>query len=958
MKRFLKMILDWGRSNKMDKLLLPGDWLHLAPSLGPNAISPEDFDGRLYRQDQIDHAGVPTIFARAFSFTKALQRAPQPEKAYAYFCRLVQGIFLGIIDVVPYDLSAPTKIANVLEAFEPDLEQFLVLKWQGRVVGGIYPESFVFPGAKFQEASDWNAGQRQQSPEPDYVYIQEGALIRDITLRALAHAIDRETERLGPDFVKSLYVQWVEEVRELLNLHSGETLTFLDTLSNLASREWAPSFNPPPGVLDRFTEQIGAARLRTYSGSLASAPIRRITKRLFCERLVVCSNGRLPQIPIRSEHLELIDLDSTGVRETREGRPVYHVHLKGWPQSIEWRPLSEDLIEDFEGSLLLWPNFRANDWKINYAYFLTTAKFAAAEPIARLLSKELQVLQAMKESRGCATGEPIEYVELIVEGAPAGVFKDDRPELDAGRISKTISLDFGTSNTALGIFDEIIGQYVSFRFEDLSYDLLTRLWWQRYGTTKRDASSFVPTASAANGGGLAFLPSEILFNTTQDRVRGVLARPIADFTIPFPYFRRSAVSKLLVSNFKWGAPEGFDREEIIRAYLKMVLTLALAQIRKEYLCRQAFVVPTYPLAFGPGRYEGYKGLLAQMSSDVSLFAELKRETGIAVNLAMVNPALGLQELIAESYAVEAFSVARQRPDTALMVVDIGGGTTDVAVRVSDREYVDSVGFGGNVFLKYVADNFPSYPEPEAGEAELDTSERLVVLHKLVRESTGIRAILDNYPTQQQRAIQAGIDRFFIGLFVYLERFLARHNVRGIDFFPVGNGWRLIEGYTPPHDTIPEYVRDLFRRWDIDANIILPADNDFKGAVSKGAIRIAREGTYQHPEEIAVRTILAGDLEVSGRQLPWTEDVPTGGLSEEALSFDTSSFMEQFAALSGLPISRKQKSDIALELNKECQIAVYTAPGLKFGINKSIICVFLEKIYPRLLTSLRGSARGG
>ncbi|WP_282610857.1 hypothetical protein [Pelagibius sp. Alg239-R121] len=947
----------------MAELLLPGDWRQLALEAGTTTIEPSDFDGRLYREEEIHHGGVPSIFARAFSFTKALNQIPQEPAANEYFSRLVQGIFLGLVEVVSHSLTdlAPTvRAAYVLQSFEPNLDEFFVLKWQNKVIGGAYPDSLVFPGARFQAASEWDLKGPTTSPEPDYVRIRDDLLVCNITLNALAIAIDEEMERLGPGLVKALFTEWVQEIRKVLQLPSSEPLLALDSLNNLSSGNWSTTVKAPTGALGNLTSVISTARLRKHDGELVSVPLRAISKHLFCERLVICSNGRTPDLPLRSEFLNLVDTDASGISGSFEGRPVYQIYLRGWDAPIEWKPLASMLIENFEGSLLLWPNYRAKGWKINYAYFMTNAEFAGTHPTVNLFGERLVKLDTVADSLGCQINEAVRYAEMVVDGKPAGIFMDDRPDLESGNIAKTIALDFGTVNTALGIFDDEAGDYTTFTFEDLSYDLLTRLWWKPESNQKREASSFVPTASAADmdGPGLSLLPSEILFTTLSARVKGNLTRPIADFTVPFPYFRRTGISRHLVSNFKWKAPDGFSRDELTKVYLNMVLTLVLAQIRKDYLSCHVDIVPTYPLAFGASRYEQYKQLLAASTGNGALFADLAEQTGMVIELAMVNPTLGLQELIAESYAVEALSVGSSEQNRAVMVVDIGGGTTDIAMNVAGGEYVESVAYGGNVYLNYLAENFRNIRREGLDDKDLDVNDRMIIMQRLLRDAGGIRLVLDTFTPPQRKSAQAAINRFFVGIFVYLERLLARHDIRKVDFFPVGNGWRLIEGYSAPHDTIPEYVSRLFQHWGVDANVILPRNNDFKGAVSKGAVRIAREGTYNHPDNISVRTIMGGDVIVAGQPIDWKSDIPTGGLSSETLSFDCSRFVEQFVALSGFAISKKQLEDIARELNRECQTCVYTAPGGKYGLNNSLFNLFLEKIQPRLVASLQWDSGGG
>jgi len=923
------------------ELLLPGNWNHIRPKIGINDIDPNNFAGRLYDHKEIIHAGVPSIFARAFAFTKALQVAPPDEQAMAYFSSLVQGIFLGIIKIAPYNLTNPTRLTTVMQEFEPDMATFYVLKWQNQAIGGIYPDCFVFPGAKFQAASKWRDEHRGESPESDYVNVRGDKFTVDITFQSLTEEINKRLACYAPDLVKALFFQWITEIAQ--PLANNQNIMWLDRLHKIANNTWNTSLTAPQGSLNNFTALGTTITLNNGDDNPVSISLRHINKNIFCEQLIEFTGGTVPNLPISAKYLSLIDIYKTQL-DFEEGKPVYTIQLNNWQQSFKWQPLPENIIEAGEASILIWPDFKATGWNVNYVHFLTEPAFAGENPGLNLLDKNFNPLKTLTERESGMTVQPVEYIEIRQEGTVVGIFKDNRSVISGGAITTTMSLDFGTSNTSLGVFDNNTQQYVVLQFEDLTHDLLTGYWWKEDNAPLRAGSWFIPTASFE--GSLSSLPSEILFRTKNDKVQGNISEPIKIYTVPFPYFKRASAPAMMVNNFKWSAPEGFNRDQLIKVYLKMVLYLALAQIRKEHLCKQVNIVPTYPLAFGLDRYDNYKSLYA------ALFADIKNETGITLNLAMVNPYLGLQELVAESYAVKVFSAGAQQANTAILVVDIGGGTTDIAMEVDGEQITESISYGGNVYLNYLANTFPDSPHDDNSRLFQDVGERIIALQKIMRDE-GIRGVFAQYPGAQQMAAQAAMDRFFIGLFVYLYRLLEAYQIKNVDFHPVGNGWRLIEGYTPPHNAIPAYVKNVFTRWNCQMNVILPPNSDYKGAVCKGAIKVAKDGDYIHPVDITVKTIVGGSVIISGKELNWDEKVPTAGLGPPPLSFDTTQFVNEFVTFSCLPISQEQMNTAIRHLNTECRHAIYTLPAMQVGLNKSIMSVFLEKVYPELLPVVRG-----
>jgi hypothetical protein len=98
------------------ELLLPGKWKQ-APQIGLNPIRSNEFDERLYQSNNIDHSGVPSIYARPYAFSKVLGRIPADEKAMAQFACLVKGLFLGIVQMKSYDLDGQIKLTETMTPF-------------------------------------------------------------------------------------------------------------------------------------------------------------------------------------------------------------------------------------------------------------------------------------------------------------------------------------------------------------------------------------------------------------------------------------------------------------------------------------------------------------------------------------------------------------------------------------------------------------------------------------------------------------------------------------------------------------------------------------------------------------------------------------------------------------------------------------------------------------------------
>lgn len=911
------------------KKLLPGDWDHRIFKYGLNPIDPSEFEGRLYKSSEIESRGVPSIFAHSYSFTKALSTTIPDPKALEQFSLLIRALFLGIINVKLIDVKGLDNFGGVLQSFEPDIRHYYVLKWKDKAIGGIYPDCFVFPGAKFLIVSSYK-GADDRHPEPDY---------KKITKDNLEQEIEKTTKLYGPDLVKSLFASWVDGINNLkvngLNVFNTSNLPlWLKMLNHVKTEDWHTDLKAPPDSLEKFTSNfvdVKFVQLR-HRGNSVEIPLRKISKMIFCEKIIQFDDGKIPDIPVKGEYLNLVDIPNTSY-ERDDNKIRYSIQLKNWPAPIHWSPL--EIIKGDKASILLWPNFKDDYWHVNYVLFFASEVFIGKNPNLKLMNSNCEPIgDALSPAEGCRTDDSVEYIEILTENNSMGIFKDEREEIVARPGHMAISLDFGTSHTCIGVKDEN-GKYQLFQFKDMTYDVLDMGYFYSdasYAQELKKGGFWFPPASFKDE--LSIIPTELVFASQKRLKEGTvsLERPIKNFSIPHPRIERGKLHQCILANFKWPwkvPKEEFDRIEVIKSYLRILLHMALAVIRKDDLCNNVSILPTYPLAFGRQMYDEYKKILTD------LFEKIQTETGTNLNLAVVNTE-GLQELVGESYAAKAFWQPVE--GTAELVVDIGGGTTDIALIVNENEFVDSFQYGANRYLEKLARQFASHPSGISDERE-----RAIALQKEIR-GNGILGLLKIYPGKQKDSAQQIIDRFFQGLLEYLRRLLTGTKAQRVHLYPVGNGWRLIEGFEPPNDKISDYVKNWFKGSGIEIDITLSKDfDDYKGLVCKGAMNIADDGWYVHPDlRTPVNTIVGGKIRVKGREIDENDTVPTSPLGRPPLKFDTSLFIE---SLPFTPSNRSNITEICEKLNSFCIRETYSCPGGTKGMKKSVYVIFLENIYP-------------
>lgn len=935
-----------------EELLLPGEWSHLAPKIGVNTIQVSDFELRLFDSYQIDHAGVPSIFALAFGFDKALRRNPPDESARRTFMLLAQGLFLGIIEIRTHALNTKVKLAETVRKFEPDMKYFHTLLWQGRPVGALYHQCLLFPGAKFSAASAWRENAKGENPEPGYVVFENGGWSVDVTVKALEDAVGARLRLFGEDWVKALFRVWVNQVTTSAKIASGQRVLWHDLMVDIANNEWATEVVAPDDALTQFTKPVVEMALNGVDGVQVSIPLHVIQDYPFCEKVLGTTGGKYPDLPIKSHYLNLVDVSNSNCTP---GAPDYQVQFKGWSGLVAWRASEKDTVLTDCASILLWPSFRAKGWRVNYIDIaLSPSMDSGLKPSARLLDGSFKTIDTLENFSGGRISKVVDYVEIVLSTSDgkeiaAGVFRDNRSEQNRGGNATSISLDFGTTNTTIGTWDDRTGKYTTLGLSGAPHDLLgTGCWWDSKEpaiASRRDSSFFLPVAYDESGDNpILALPSELVFINADSKLVGdkLLDQPIAQYTIPHPNFQRERAYKMVVGNFKWTAPPNYNRWALVRAYLKLLLHMVLAQLRSKEAANKVEIVPTYPLAFGAGEYREFYRLLKGHNDDPGLLSEVSDETGVALDLAIVNRTRLDRVPVAESFAARESIAWSPSPGSAELVVDIGGGSTDIAGRLADVDYSESIPYGGNGYLRYLATNFADVL-PIKGAKNNDVTDNMIALQTIVRRN-GIDGVLESFPQNSREAAQEAIDRFFTGIFVYVYRLLKAKSVEGLNFYPLGNGWRLVESYLPPHNDIKSYIEKMLERWGVQANVVLPDSNDYKGAVCKGARRVVDSGTYVHPENIEVKTIVGGNVKVGDKLLSWDSPVPTGELGTSPLNFDCVDFVREFVSISNLAASETDIQIMAGKLAAACTSATRPIVGNSVGLNRSVMAVFLGQVF--------------
>lgn len=368
---------------------------------------------------------------------------------------------------------------------------------------------------------------------------------------------------------------------------------------------------------------------------------------------------------------------------------------------------SKDL---FVSSLSLWPPQPSPDWNLYLMY--GQGQDPHSTSVWTLIDENGQTGSCHKLSQDS-------YLTML-QGSdgpcrPRALYLNDKDrergvlflaEISERRVQKsfeaTLAVDFGTSNTCLAY--KYSGQDTrSQKGTELRFSLTPLPIWELGPAS--DLPGFIPTSW---GGEKGFFPTALLARIDaafpQD-ASGIEVQHLFNVDIP------SLHSKELVD--RWVIGEFHDRwETYAESELKwkhgknepwrsLFLSLVILYAKAELFFNQGLVVKeyvcTYPLSFTFVQHDWFHNASRQVISKVRSFCYSNR----------LNPGqFDYNKSVSESLAVATFIEAKPQTTAIDIFVDVGGGTTDIAVRYrEDFLVLDSLRVAGRNFFEFSQRNY-------------------------------------------------------------------------------------------------------------------------------------------------------------------------------------------------------------------------------------------------------------
>lgn len=387
---------------------------------------------------------------------------------------------------------------------------------------------------------------------------------------------------------------------------------------------------------------------------------------------------------------------------------------------ILWRCVPNYSKDLFITSLSLWPPQVSPDWNLYLMH--GQGQDPQSNSVWKLIDENGQTGTLQKLSQDS-------YVTMLLGNdghcRPRALYLSDRnsergvfflAELPEKRMQNsfdaTLAVDFGTSNTCLAYKYSGQGSRSS-KPNELRFSLAPRPIWELAPSS--DLPGFIPTSW---GGEKGFFPTALLrkFDAPfPNDARDIGIQHLFSIDIP------SLHSKELVD--RWVSGEFRDRwvthaESELKwkhgenePWRSLFLTLVILYAQAELFFTQDLVVReyvcTYPLSFTPRQRKRFLDSTRQVITKVRSFCYSKR----------LNPE-PFQDLgsVSESTAVATFIEANPQTTAIDIFVDVGGGTTDIAVRYrEDFLVLDSLRVAGRSFFEFSQRNYDLEAVPGSAE---------------------------------------------------------------------------------------------------------------------------------------------------------------------------------------------------------------------------------------------------
>ncbi len=442
---------------------------------------------------------------------------------------------------------------------------------------------------------------------------------------------------------------------------------------------------PPNGErveVRRGADGMGEARFRFNQAEIIVKG--RVVKRgevLLNQVVELPRAASIKAIPVNGEEAVCVDWNAGGVEEDESRKGYWNVHLRGG-----WRPFSwpaegfqEPVLSESDNvTLLLWPGFDDPEWKAETVVYGIKKFGKGKPPRVRCYGAGPRRTRNLGEHHGLDIARSMLHLSSRVESLefrsarnePLGYLWPKRRPLYPGQVVEAIvALDFGTSNTAIS-WKAPLSQPLAVPMDQDAppLELLAPARPEQRDEIAKTLCllPFWPKLSVPRW----CIPSELLFFKESEQ-----------WTIPHDSVDPAQLENMDIRrDFKW-----VDEEQIHRlTYLRMVLRMALASLRAQGV-RSVKLRATYPLAFESGHLGGYDNVIQKLR------AQLSAETGMQI---------GVAGYVNES--ISGLQASGQQAGNLQCVIDFGGGTTDIAIRVVDPNrgfgesfIVDSLRLAGN-----------------------------------------------------------------------------------------------------------------------------------------------------------------------------------------------------------------------------------------------------------------------
>jgi hypothetical protein len=718
---------------------------------------------------------------------------------------------------------------------------------------------------------------------------------------------------------------------------------------------------------------------------------------LKCTRLIFFRDGDRryePTLPIRGEYYGLVSLadNRRPVQDRISGDYVVFLKAEGWDTLITIRYAKKEVQEE-EALLLSWPSFDLPGWSVYFYLLESTSQMNKAGIALRILDTH-SAPKLLEGNRGQLT-QPFEAFEVVFirDGKverQAGIYKTARVAQSRGEAPVTLSLDFGTSSSSMWyrIGD---GEPQIIRFTDFTETVIgnqtlsdrcveSSSWLPTYKLDDEDTVRALYLKGLDSKDGVPpdpreiidkmnyFLPSEMVIMPPVSA--DMLSRPLSGFRILHGYVsapQGEVIYELKTLDVK-GDPEGrFTYEQAVSRYLELFLVLALASIIKDepragYLKVRA----SFPRAFSPDKLRTYLTCLDRVLKSIG------KLTGFPSNT---------QHYVDESRAA-AFSL--KVPEGLTLVVDMGGGTTDVGIfewqqGVLKPIFIDSLLYGGNAFLRLLAseheaDLFPKPTEP------VDQKRRLLWLLREIR-LRGFESVVQTQYRGNAHSRKVMLDlllRFYTPITHFITRLFEAISIHrsepdkdyrneAITFYLVGNGWSLADAVPVQAETYRAGFRDVFRfllETEGFTNLTPAREPSFDGrtarwpgpkaAIGYGTIMAEERDLFRDIDAVCqnvdgIRSVVGLDVRYSdgsgkSQEIPWHRAVPHAleaahlrpVLSGIPFDGQTGKFPEKWRFI------QFEKGAEVQALERECEKDIVNIE--KPFVGRSVLVRFLERIY--------------